>query len=245
MRLNYRSKEKIEKDIVDLKKWMSGWVDMPAEEMGDFFAKRIDGYENVHLKNWEGEYKQIPHLLPSNINTMLDIGCGSGLELDEIFKKFPNLNVTGIDICQSMLDKLKDKHMDKNIDLIQADYYKYAFEDVQYDTVISVLSLHHNQFDEKQAIYDKMYKSVKKGGFYLEVDYMAVNEEWEQLNLDYYKKRMENTQIDDDVFVHIDLPLTVEHQIKLFENAGFNDIQVLNKPFDTDSNVVFMKGYKN
>ncbi len=38
--------------------------------------------------------------------------------------------------------------------------------------------------------------------------------------------RKEN-HIPDDVFVHIDIPLTLEHQIQLMKNAGFKNVHIL------------------
>jgi len=39
----------------------------------------------------------------------LDLGCGTGLELDFIFARAPNARVTAIDISSEMLAKLKAK----------------------------------------------------------------------------------------------------------------------------------------
>ena len=40
---------------------------------------------------------------------ILDLGCGTGIDLEEIFKKCPKANVTAIDMSQGMLEKLRDK----------------------------------------------------------------------------------------------------------------------------------------
>ena len=85
------------------------------EKMNEFFAARADGYEEHMLTYVEGSreaYIQMAKLLPKSCKNLLDLGCGTGLELDEIFKLFPNLDVTGIDLTQDMLDKLLQKHRD-------------------------------------------------------------------------------------------------------------------------------------
>ena len=59
------------------------------ERMDDFFTARVDGYDEHMLTNVEGckeAYVEMAKLLPQNCNTLLDLGCGTGLELDEIFK---------------------------------------------------------------------------------------------------------------------------------------------------------------
>ena len=57
-------------------------------------------------------------LIPDKASTLLDLGCGTGLELDEIFKTHPAMKVTGIDLTKAMLEALNTKHPDKDITLI-------------------------------------------------------------------------------------------------------------------------------
>lgn len=58
-------------------------------------------------------YIKMAELLPHDVNNILDLGCGTGLELDEIFKTKPLIHVTGIDLTQAMLDKLKQNTLRK------------------------------------------------------------------------------------------------------------------------------------
>ncbi|WP_367355490.1 trans-aconitate 2-methyltransferase [Atribacter sp.] len=48
-------------------------------------------------------------LLPETVVNLLDLGCGTGLELDEIFKIRPNIKVTGVDLSKAMLGILNKK----------------------------------------------------------------------------------------------------------------------------------------
>ena len=71
------------------------------EEMRAFFAARVDIYDE-HMRNEvegcrEG-YARMAALLPEGIYSLLDLGCGTGLELEGIFARFPDLRVTGIDL---------------------------------------------------------------------------------------------------------------------------------------------------
>lgn len=72
---------------------------------------------------WEAHYRWMARLLPPGICTLLDLGCGTGLELDPIFKRFPDLSVTGVDLSADMLERLARKYAGKRLSLLCADYF--------------------------------------------------------------------------------------------------------------------------
>ena len=80
---------------------------MLIEKMSDFFTTRIKNYENQmlnHVKGCREGYGKMAELIPDNCKILLDLGCGTGLELKHIFERFSNLHVVGIDCTQVMLD---------------------------------------------------------------------------------------------------------------------------------------------
>ncbi len=76
------------------------------EKMTSFFSKRADVYDTHMLTNVPGckeGYDFMSTLVPKSCKTLLDLGCGTGLELDPIFHAIPDIEVTGIDLTQEML----------------------------------------------------------------------------------------------------------------------------------------------
>lgn len=224
-----RTPEEIKRYMLDLKKWLAQERSKPVEEMSDFFSKRIDIYDNVHLANWTEEYAHIADYFDTPLSSLLDIGCGTGLELASIYRKFPNVQITGIDLSKEMMSKLKEKYSDKNIDLILADYFEYPFEQEKYDAALSFETLHHFKYQKKQKIYKKLFQTIKPGGYYVKCDYIACCLEEETICLEQYEFKCKENHVPDDVFVHIDIPLTIEHQIHLMKNAGFRAVYVLHE----------------
>ncbi|MCK5130105.1 MAG: class I SAM-dependent methyltransferase [Clostridiales bacterium] len=244
MQLSYRTKEQLIEDFAEQTGWLDSSLDIPTEEIGEFFSKRTEGYDKVMMDYWE-DYKTIPDFLPTQFETMLNLGCGCGFEFEVISKKYPDIQVVGIDKSKAMLDAFRQRPFfnKDNFKLIEADYFEYPFEKNQYDVVMSAESLHHYKFEKKKEIYKKIYDATKQDGYYYELDFMSVNNDFEKLNLDYYEKRREKYNVPEDVFVHIDIPLSLEHQIELLKYAGFKKIELLNKPF-LKSYTVFLKASK-
>ena len=109
------------------------------EKMSDFFTTRVAGYDQHMLNNVAGckeGYIKMAELLPKATANLLDLGCGTGLELDEIFKTHPHIKVAGIDLTEAMLDVLKKKHPDKDLTLIHTSYFDYDFGIEKYEAVI-------------------------------------------------------------------------------------------------------------
>ncbi len=141
-----------EKYLQDLKQWLHDTSDSPLEEMSDFFTKRLDGYEE-HMSIWEKSYQMFAEVLPSDCQKILDLGCGTGLELDQIWQRKSDMDVTGVDLCQSMLDQLLKKHADKRLTTVCQDYFRYNLGNEKWDAVISFESLHHFLPAHKKKLY--------------------------------------------------------------------------------------------
>jgi len=193
------------------------------ERMSDFFSKRLDGYEE-HMLTDSGKkaYKKLAALVPSNTARILDLGCGTGLELDEIFKRLPSVSVVGIDMTQAMLDKLKQKHLDKDIQLICGNYFNVDLGENTFDTAISFQSMHHFSYVEKVGLYTKIRKALKSNGVYIECDYMVTEQSIEdELYAENARLRLD-MNIPQGKFYHFDTPCTVDNQIAMLKQAGFS-----------------------
>lgn len=119
-----RTPEETAAYLAELRTFLKESRDDPTEGMADFFVKRLDGYEDVHLGHWGGEYAHISDYFDEDLKELLDIGCGTGLELASMYRRFPALRVTGIDLSKDMLSKLAEKYQDRAIELITADYFQ-------------------------------------------------------------------------------------------------------------------------
>ena len=76
------------------------------------------------MARWNGAYRSMAERIPDNCGSLLDLGCGTGLELNAILKRFPGLHVTGIDLCEPMLAVLRQKHPSALLTLRCEDYFE-------------------------------------------------------------------------------------------------------------------------
>ena len=213
------------------------------EKMDEFFTVRADGYDEHMLTEVEGckeAYSQIAKLVPANTNSLLDLGCGTGLELEGIFRRFPEIKVTGIDLTSEMLKKLSEKYPDKNITLINGDYFQIDLGKENFDTAISFETMHHFSHEMKIGLYRKIYDSLKTGGVYIECDYMVETQEEEDFYYSENARLRKEMNIPEEKFYHYDTPCTIENQIKFFLAAGFKKAEKVFK----NGNTTMITAYK-
>lgn len=201
------------------------------EKMDAFFNRRIDGYEEHQLRAIEGAQEFYPYTaacLPvqSGAN-VLDLGCGTGLELDFYFRSNPAAKVTGIDLAEDMLGVMKEKFSGREITVICGSYFEIPFGKECYDAAVSVESLHHFTKIQKVPLYRKILHALRPGGYLILTDYFAETEAQEAFFRRELLRLKAEQGICDDAFYHYDTPLTKEHELQALREAGFSSIEML------------------
>jgi len=203
------------------------------EEMGSFFNLRAKGYEK-HMEDAINSFEEYYKLVSSTLEyteesiEILDLGCGTGLELEEIFEKAPNARITCMDLSEEMLKILKEKYKDKlnQIDIVIASYLKEDFGIKKYDYIFGVMTMHHFLYDEKLELYKKIKLALKEEGSYIEGDYVVskyYEKKWLKQRVDLLKE-----QGDEKIkLYHIDIPFALTTQRRLFKEAGFKSLHII------------------
>ena len=204
---------------------------MKLEQMNDFFAARVEGYDEHMRTTIEGAddfYAYTASLLPTEKDAcVLDLGCGTGLELEEYFRLNPDAAVTGIDLSDAMLNALKAKFPDRKLNLVQGSYFDVPFGENAYSAAVSVESLHHFTAEKKEGLYASLHAALKENGFFVLTDYFAESDEQETELFRNLKQLKQEQGLPEDVFFHYDTPLTVEHETQALERAGFSEVRAM------------------
>ena len=202
------------------------------EKMADFFENRLDGYDEHMMTSIEAADKFYPFTakqLPTTENChILDLGCGTGLELEEYFLLCPSAKVTGIDLSQGMLSALGKKFADKDITTIVGCYFDVPLGKDVFDTAVSVESLHHFTKEEKIPLYTKLHAALKENGYFILTDYFSLSDDEEKMHRQNLIALKAEQGICDNEFYHYDTPLTVKHETEALLQAGFSTVEVLN-----------------
>jgi len=206
-------------------------MNINIEEISHFFDKISDHYDEHFIIKTEMQpfYDEIEEILQyfGNISSLLDLGCGTGLELERVFKVFPDILVTCIDISGKMIKRLIDKFEDKKdqLKVICNSYFNVDLGNEQYDCVISSYSLHHFCTDEKSDLYKRICFSLKPNGFFINGDLIAKTGEMEKQYLDERARLINDKGLAEGMY-NYDIPLAKETERFLLINAGFSQIKI-------------------
>lgn len=207
-------------DFTSIKQWLKSTEDEPLEAMGGFFDRRVDTYED-HMRPWRAYYRWLGELIPAQAETLLDLGCGTGLELDEIFRLHPDIWVTGIDLAPGMLARLREKHPERKLTLTVGDYLTVPLAPCAFDVAVAFETLHHFPPETKLGLFRRIFAALRPGGMLLEGDYIAESDEMETYLFQELARRRARQHVPEGTFVHFDTPLTLAHELSLLRQAGF------------------------
>lgn len=202
------------------------------EPMAAFFDARAEGY-NDHMLSDGGEasYQSLGSFIPQTAQALeiLDVGCGTGIELNYLWKQAPNARITCVDLSQGMLDLLLKNHSEnrERIIPVKVSYLDWQYPAGAFDLVVSSATMHHLWPNEKLAVYRKVLEAIKPGGCYIENDFIVDPILGEQ-----YKRRYDRITAALPARAkvgeyHIDIPCTLDTQLALLREAGFQRVEVL------------------
>lgn len=203
------------------------------EEMSSFFDERADEYDEhmeETIKSFDDYYKSVSYPIDRSDGPVkvLDLGCGTGLEIGWIFERVPGAIITCIDLSQNMLDLLAAKYNSRKgqLDIIRDSYVQHPFGTNRYDYVVSVMTMHHFLYEEKKKIYIKIKDCLKNGGKYIEGDYVVAPEKEAQL-LKEYESALDSLGSERSGLYHIDIPFSIKTQKTLLKDSGFNNFELV------------------
>jgi len=210
--------------------------DLPVE-MARFFDERASAYDN-HQRQTVSYFDSLHRAVAGAIEEtsgdvrILDLGSGTGIELEVILARAPNARITCIDISGKMLDELRQKYTAslEQIEVVKGSFLDIPFKEGYYKYVVSVLSMHHLTYERKLDLYTRIRMALAPEGKYIEGDHVLPQEE-EKRHLAWYRRQLKADVISPDDVYHIDIPFSIATQERVLLEAGFSEVELL---FETD-----------
>lgn len=183
----------------------------------------------------EAAKRLVPHA-----ENLLDIGCGAGNYTLMMLSKLHSLNCTLVDLSKPMLDKAYERvsrAATKHTEIIQGDIREVPLKENHFDIILAGAVLHHLRDDQDWTrTFGKLCRLLKSGECLMISDLVA--QETEILN-DYTRERygeyLEGTggkEYRQKVLAYIDRedsPRSMNYQLNLMKEAGFNRVEILHK----------------
>lgn len=171
---------------------------------------------------------------------LLDIGCGAGNYALKMLERIPTLQITLLDISQTMLDRAVARlaqagAMDALA--IQLDIRDFKAEDGEFDIVLAAAVFHHlREPEEWESVFTRIYRLLRPGGclFVSDLIYHSIPEVQNILWRRYedYLVSLNGTGYRDEVVAYIekeDTPRPVFWQLELLKKVGFQEVDILHK----------------
>lgn len=170
---------------------------------------------------------------------ILDLGAGTGLLTSYLHDRYPEGHFTLLDLSDEMLEIARARFENApNFRYMVADYLKEDFEGF-YDVIVSSLSIHHLEHENKKFLYKKVYKNLSPGGIFLNADQVLGphpnNEEEYQQN---WMNKIDVGSLSDAEKkiildrMELDNPALLLDNLKWLEEGGFNDVDTYYKYYN-------------
>ncbi len=195
-----------------------------------------DKYRKQAIPNMDIYYNTVIKLTQEYENPkILDLGAGTGILTELLYKQHPNSEITLVDLSEDMLNIAKEKFREHDFRYVIADYLRHDFEE-EYDIVVSSLSIHHLTDEEKIVLYTKIYNILSQGGVFINADQVnGATDYTEQI----YKKQdadhldKQNIPEEEKQILRdrrkLDKPAKLSDTIRWYEDIGYKNVDVYYK----------------
>ncbi len=208
---------------------------MNIEEQFNIVAEEYDCNRKKFIPCFEEYYEKTTDFIASSISApkrILDLGAGTGLLSYFWYKHFQRAEYLLVDIADEMLKIAKKRFAGlNNIGYENFDYSKTLPKD-PFDCIISALSIHHLEHEQKSELFERIFDKLPKGGVFVNYDqFCADNEIINSWVNSYWENNLEHSGLTDkDLALWrerklLDRECSVSEEIKMLRNSGFKNIQ--------------------
>jgi tRNA (cmo5U34)-methyltransferase len=153
-----------------------------SEDYDDVIAKIVPVYREIL---WAMLYYLPQDFEPRQI---LELGCGTGNLTRLLVERWPNSQITAVDISPEMLQVIEKKINSRQVSLKESSFEALQVNPNEFDLVISSLAIHHVQNPAKQDLLVRIHDWLTPGGFFVMGDQViATSQRIAKADMAYYE----------------------------------------------------------
>jgi ubiquinone/menaquinone biosynthesis C-methylase UbiE len=150
--------------------------ELPATAAG-YFGAMAESYDSLirrAVPRYDEMTARLLEYLPREVESVLELGCGTGNLSLALAHRFPNASLTFVDASPEMLAVTRTRIGESDVELARhPEYIASRFEDLTlpahaFDVVVSSISLHH--VVDKASVYRIVRAAVRDGGTFAFAD---------------------------------------------------------------------------
>lgn len=208
---------------------------MNIQNQFNLIAEQYDRNRRRFIPCFDDFYANTTKFIASNINTpkrVIDLGAGTGILTYFWYQQFSHSQFILVDIADEMLNIARERF--RTIDNVsyQIENYKEKIPDVLFDTVISALSIHHLEHQDKTSLFTSIYERLPDNGLFINYDQFCAGSPEMNRWFDYYWE----SQLADSGLTEKDIELwkerrkldrecSVEQEMKLLKGCSFRIVK--------------------
>lgn len=207
---------------------------MKIEEQFNLIAADYDKNRRKFIPCYDDFYETATKMILSGgkkPKRVLDLGAGTGLLTSFWVRENPLAEYVLADIAEEMMEISKRRFFGSDrVKHIFCDYTKFLPEG-EFDAVISALSVHHLENDQKQELFSRVFERLPKGGLFVNYDQFCADSKEASLLYDcFWEEQLKNSGLTgEDISLwrerrKADRECSVAAETEMLKKSGFSDI---------------------
>lgn len=208
---------------------------MNIQNQFNLIAEQYDSNRRKFIPCFDDFYANTTKFIASNINApkrVIDLGAGTGILTYFWYQQFPDSEYILVDLADEMLNIARKRFENIGNVSYQIENYKDKLPDVLFDTVISALSIHHLEHQDKASLFANIYDRLPNGGLFINYDqFCAGQSEMDRWYDHYWESQLAVSGLtDNDIELwkerrKIDRECSVEQEVNLLKDCSFRIVK--------------------
>lgn len=210
---------------------------MDIEAQFNLIAEEYDRNRKKFILCFDDFYKNTTNFIVSNIvkpKRILDLGAGTGLLSYFWYQHFPDSEYFLVDIADEMLNAARRRFAGTDNVFYRTLDYSEGLPNEDFDIIVSALSVHHLENEDKLKLFARIYDKLPEGGLFVNYDqFCAGQPEMDYWFDSYWENQLSNSGLtDNDIELwkerrKLDKECSVEEEIVMLYKCGFKAVKCI------------------